>query len=438
MVTLFWYILIILLFIFGVPLWIGFTVLAAFMLIYVTGQEPMVIALHFYGGLDSLTLMAVPFFVIAGEIMAHCGAARYMYEAINSLVGRIRGGLPISAVLICAMYSAITGSSTATLAGVSDIAFPELLRHGYNKKYSAGIIGVSATMGPLIPPSVYMIVYGSLTQVNVALLFAAGFIPGILCTILLSMLVYYSSPTNEERRKTLAEQGKKLLDESNVYTWRFKGVALLKGMPAIIMPFIILGGIYGGFFTPTEAASVAAFYGLFITAIVYRTLNFSSLKKVLIGSATATSMVLMIVAASLVLNLAIVFERIPQHLSQFIIDSGLSGNGLLFLIIAFFLVLGLFMDPLAILFLVVPVLLPTLQAANIDLIHFCIITIVAGQISQLTPPFGMVLYVTSGLFKVSLQDVFKSTLPYMAILVLLLLIIILVPDLSLFLPNLLK
>jgi len=430
--------LVTILFISGIPLWIGLTAGGAFVLFYSMGQGADIVSLHFFGSLDSFTLMALPFFLIAGNVMAHCGSSRYIYDVINSFVGRMRGGLPVTLVFMCMLYGAITGSSAATLAAVSEIALPEMLKKGYKRKHIAGLMGTSCTLGQLIPPSVYMIVYGSLVQENVAYLFAAGLIPGIICGLALCLVAALLSPKKEELIRIQKENGIEEIDNPITYTWSYRRSSMLRGMPALLMPIVILGGIYSGIFTPTEAGAVAAFYGVLISIFVYRTFSLSTLKKVISGSAYTNSMVFVLVAGSMVFALATTFERIPQQISEIIAVSGLTGNGLLLAVVVIFCILGCFLEPLPILFLVVPILLPTLQQAGINLIHFCIITIVSAQISQLTPPFGLILYVTSGVTKVPIGEVLREALPYMLVLVVILFMVIFVPEISLFLPNLIK
>lgn len=418
--------IIIALFLIGMPIWLAFTVGGTFLLLFYADVSVLSIPTQFFSSLDSFTLMAIPFFLIAGSVMAHCGPSRYIFDVINSWFGRIKGGLAFTAVLMCMVYASITGSATATLAGVADIVVPHMVKAGYTKKFIAGMLACTSTLGQLIPPSCYMIIYGAIVQENTGTLFISGIIPGIICGLAMGLMAIILQPIR---------QSKDNMDDT-IYSWGNRFTTLYRGTPALIMPLIILGGIYTGIFTPTEAGAMSVAYGVFISALIYRTLDFKITKSALSGSASAHGMIFMIIAAAMIFAQSLTYEQLPQRVSQIVLSANLDATQMLLASSLLFLVFGCFLDPLPILYLVVPVLLPALQATGVNLIHFNIVTVLCMQIAQVTPPFGLSLYVSSGLLKVPMLEVVKTALPFLAVMVAVLLLLIFVPELSLFLPSL--
>lgn len=410
------------LFMIGVPIWLALMTGGTFLLLFFTHSSVLTVAMQFFSSVDSFTLMAIPFFLLGGAIMAHCGPAKYIYDAINAWFGRIKGGLAFSAVVMCMVYAAITGSNSATLAGVADICTPPMEKAGYSRKFIAGMLACSSTLGQLIPPSCYMIVYGSIVQENVGTLFISGIIPGIICGLAIGIWAIIKNPLK--------------IDENNeIFSWKNRFTTLWKGFPALIMPIIVLGGIYTGFFTPTEAGAMAVVYGIFISVFVYRTMDWKVTKKTFIGATRSHGMVFIVISGAMIFAQSLTYARIPQRISEIVIEQGFGRIEFLLASSALFLILGCFLDPMPILFLVVPVLLPALKNLDINLMHFNVISIICMQISTVTPPYGMSLYVSSGLLKVPVEDVIKTSMPFLAVMVLVLLLIIFVPELSLFLPN---
>lgn len=416
------------LFVIGVPIWVALAGGSIFLLLFSIATDPQMIPISFFGGIDSFTLMACPFFLIAGNVMAYGGTSPYIYNIINSYFGRIRGGIAITTVLMSMVYAAITGSTLATLAGVSTIALPNMIKQGYSRKFCGGLLCVCATLGQMIPPSVYMIVYGTLTQQNAGQLFISGIIPGIICGGILSIIAYFRSPKlNMEFINSL---------DPAYFSWASRGKFLFKGFPALVMPIIVLGSIYTGVATPTEAGSFAVIYGILISILGYRSMSFKDMVKAMKESATTNSMIFMLVPASLLFAIPLTFARLPQQLGEYVASLGLSGTEVMIATTILFLILGCFLDSLPVMFLTIPILLPTLQMAGVNLIQLNVITILAMQIGQVTPPFGVSLYVTSKVVEAPMMDVLKEALPYMFALVLCLILFIFVPEISLFLPRL--
>ncbi len=418
-------IVLVLMFVLGAPVWSALMSCAIILLIGHLNIPTQMVPINVFGKLDSFTLMACPFFMLAGNIMAYGGSAPYLFNVMNSWLGNKRGGIPIAVVCTCAIYAAITGATSATLAGVSNIALPVMDKAGYSRKFSGGLMACSATLGQLIPPSVIMIVYGTITQTDVSKLFLAGFIPGIICAAALAVVAFIRSPRPEMLTT---------LDPEN-FTWKTRKITTIKGIPALIMPVIVLGGIYSGIVTPTEAGALSCVYGLVISAFVYRKMNMKNLAQTTGDSVRALSMTFMVSSASLVFAIPITYMQIPQKVAQWVTAQNLTGTSLVLLIVVIYLIMGCFLDPLPIMYLMLPIVLPTLQSAGINLIYFNIVTVIAMQIGQVTPPFGISLYMASKFIGVEITDVAKESMPYLLGMVAVLLLIIFVPQLSLMLIH---
>lgn len=410
----------------GLPIWIALTVSAIFLTIFFMGMPVISVPMTMFGSIDSFVLLAVPFFLLAGNIMAYCGPARYIYDAVDSFVGHIKGGMVFTTVLTCMVYAAITGSTTATLAGVSALATPPMLRAGYSKEFLAGLLSVSSTLGQMIPPSILMILYGALAQQNAGLLFIAGIVPGILIGLALGVTGALLARDKQE--------GSQLRQ-----SWRHRGVTTFKALPAILMPVLVLGGIYGGVFTPTEAAAVACVYGLLISLLIYRQITWHNFYyEALRGAVSNSSMIFLLVAAALLFTSPLAFARLPQEVATWTIGAGLSPMELILIVTLLWLIMGMFLDALPIMYLTVPVVLPALIAADVNLIYMNVILVLSMQIAQITPPFGISLYVASGIMGVPIFSVVRASLPFLVVLLGCLALLILFPQISLFLPDLMS
>ena len=409
----------------GIPIFIALTFAAIFLMQAVMGMPPTSVPLTMFGSIDSFVLLAVPFFLLAGNIMADCGPARYIYVMVDSYVGHIRGGMAVTSVVTCIVYAAITGSTTATLAGVSALATPPMERAGYSRSFIAGLLAVSSTLGQMIPPSILMVLYGALALQNAGVLFMAGIIPGLMIGLALAVTGVWLS----RRLQTEAHPRQ---------NWHQRGTATAKSAPAVIMPVIVLGGIYGGIFTPTEAAAVACVYGFLVALLVYRKMTWANFFGQAVRSAVSnSSMIFLLIAAALLFSQPLAFARLPQEIAAWTVDAGLSQMHLVLLVVLLWLVMGMFLDTLPIMYLTLPVVLPALQAADVNLIYMNVILVITMQIAQVTPPFGLSLYVASGVMNVSIVQVVKSSLPFLAVLLVCLGLLIAFPQISLILPNLL-
>lgn len=409
----------------GVPIWLTMAISGTILTIFLQGLPPVTIPLYLFSSLDSFVLLAVPFFLLAGNIMAYCGPSKYIFQAIEGYVGHIPGGMPFAMVVSCMVYAAITGSTAATIVAIGTIAIPPMIAAGYPKYFCTGLMANSATLGQLIPPSIYMILYGAMVQEDVGILFISGVIPGLIIGLAMAFLAGYIAIKNkfQLRPKTPPEVRRK---------------ALIRGLPAILMPVLILGGIYSGIFTPTEAAGISCAYAFSIALFLYRELNWENFTMAVRSSVAATSMIFLIVASVILYAGPLTFAGIPQAITNTIVGFGVDANMVLILIVCLWLVFGMFLDPLPIMYLTIPVVLPVLRHFNIDLIHFNVLCIICMQIAQVTPPFGISLFTVSGVFKESVQNVVRGAWPFLFLMIAFLPLFIFVPWLSTYLPSLMR
>lgn len=373
-----------------------------------------------FTGVNSTTLMAIPGFVFAGLIMAKGGISKYLIECIRSWVGHTKGGLSIVTVVTCMIFAAISGSSPATAAAIGAIMIPMMVKAGYDKKYSMGLVAAAGTLGILIPPSIPLILYGSVSEQSTGRLFSAGILPGILlgfALIVYAVIVAY--------RKGYGGL------EKVPFNKRLKPT--LKAVWGLIMPIVILGSIYTGVVTPTEASFLAALYALIISIFIYRELNWVTFKEILTESINTTSMIFLIIAAALVLGMFLTTEQIPQAFASWVSDSGFNKWTFLLIVSILFFVLGMFLEPTAIILITLPILLPIISVLEIDVIHFAIIMVVNMELGMITPPVGLNLFVVSGISGEKVESVIKGVIPFFAIFIIVLVLIILFPQISLFL-----
>ncbi|HSP23472.1 MAG TPA: TRAP transporter large permease [Planococcus sp. (in: firmicutes)] len=373
-----------------------------------------------FTGVNSTTLMAIPGFVFAGLIMAQGGISKYLIEAIRVWVGHTRGGLSVVTVLTCMIFAAISGSSPATAAAIGAIMIPMMVKAGYDKKYSMGLVASAGTLGILIPPSIPLILYGSVSEQSTGKLFSAGILPGLvlgLALIIYAVIVAHKKGYGGSPKVPLNER------------WR----PTLKSFWGLIMPVLILGSIYTGVVTPTEASFLAVLYSLIISLFVYRELDLKKFRNILTESINTTAMIFLIIAAALVLGTFLTTEQIPQSFAQWVSDSGFNKWTFLLIISLLFFVLGMFLEPTAIILITLPILLPIITALEIDVIHFAIIMVVNMELGMITPPVGLNLFVVSGITGEKVEEVIRGVVPFFAIFVIVLVIVIVFPQLSLFL-----
>jgi C4-dicarboxylate transporter DctM subunit len=380
------------------------------------------LALKFFQTAELYTLLAIPFFVLAGAFMTTGGVARRMIAFANACVGHMYGGLAIASVVACMLFAAVSGSSPATVVAVGSIVIAGMVRAGYTQTFAAGVVCNAGTLGILIPPSLVMVVYAAATESSVGRLFMAGVIPGALLGLMLATAIYISARVNRIPRQPRAPLAEVIRTGRNA----------LWGLLLIV---IIMGGIYGGIFTPTEAAAVSAVYAAVVALFVYRDLKFTDVPHVLVDAAKVTVMLLFIIANAFLFAHVLTTEQIPQSIARGITEAGLAPWQFLLVVNIILLVAGNFMEPSAIILILAPILFPIATGLGIDPIHFGIIMVVNMEIGMVTPPVGLNLFVTSGITGMPVLSVVKAAWPWLMILITFLIIITYVPEISLWLPN---
>lgn len=407
----------------GVP--IAFAIGGATLLsLLVAGIPTAFLGQGVFTSLDSFPSMAVPFFILAGAFMETGGLSRRIVNVAQAMLGNITGGLGIATILSAAIFAAISGSSPATVAAIGSIMIPAMVKKGYKVDDAAALSAAGGGLGIIIPPSIPMIIYGITANVSIGDMFLAGFGPGLVIVIILSLTVYLIARKKGYKGSERKFSFKELLK----HTWDAKW--------ALLSPILILGGIYSGKFTPTESAVIAVLYSLFVGIFVYKELKIKDIPQAITSSAIMSGAVLVILATATSFGRLITMYQIPNKLADQI--TGISSNPdvILLLIALIILIIGTFMETLSIIIILTPLFLPVVTALGVDPVHFGIIMVVAAEIGMLTPPVGVNLFVASGIAGINLERISKSIIPYLFAMIIALIIIILVPDISLFLPNL--
>ena len=370
------------------------------------------------------TLLAIPFFILASTFMATGGVARRIIRFAISVVGHIRGGLAIASVFASMMFAALSGSSPATVIAVGTIAIAGMREVGYTKEFSAGVICNAGTLGILIPPSIVMVVYAAATDVSVGRMFLAGVVPGLVAGSMLMAGIYVIALW-------------KGLPSQSWAGWREVFCAASDAVWGLLLIVIILGGIYGGIFTPTEAASVAVVYGFIVSFFVYKELSIEDIPKVLLNTCSLSGVVLLVLATASMFSFILTFERIPHALAQLIVSY--ADNWILFIILVHivFILLGMVMDALPAIIVLMPIFLPVAVSLGMEPIHLGILVAANVGIGMITPPVGICLFVACGISKTPIGSVVKPLLPFLIFLIFTLIIITMFPEITLFLPRLL-
>jgi len=368
---------------------------------------------------NSFPLLAIPFFILAGEIMGKGGISKRLIAVAESLVGSVTGGLALTAIVTCMFFAAISGSGPATVAAVGGIMIPAMVKKGYDVKFSTAVVASAGSIGVIIPPSIPMVMYGVSGSVSIGDMFLAGIIPGILVGIGLMIYSYYYA------KKVGYKGSTEKISLSNILKqiWHAKW--------SLLIPVIILGGIYGSIFTPTEAAAVAVFVGFIIGTLVYRELKIKDLSSVFVDSALMTATILIIVGSATGFGKLLAMEQIPNKIAEAMLSISDNKTIIILLIIVLLLIVGCFMDTIAAIIILTPILLPIALQIGYDPIHFGIIMIVALAIGFITPPVGVNLFVGSSISGISLESLSKAIIPFIIAMVIVLLIITFIPFLSL-------
>ena len=374
--------------------------------------------------LDSFPLMAVPFFILAGEIMGTGGISKRLLHVANGWLGHITGGMALVTVAACMFFAAISGSAPATVAAIGGLVIPEMLRQGYDKNFTCGLIASAGSLGVVIPPSIPMVLYGVAVSVSISDLFIAGVVPGLLIG---GGLMLYAYMYCKKKKYTFATE-KVPLGQRFVRAWEAKW--------ALLVPVVILGGIYAGIFTPTEAAAVAVLYGFVVSMFVYKELTIKDLGGVFSRSALTTATVLIVIGTATAFGRIMTLEKIPLMLTSAINAFSSSPIVVMGLLMLFLIFVGCFMDAPAAIVILAPLLMPVAAKVGVDPIHFGVAMVVNLSIGFITPPLGLNLFVTCGIANISLDAISRAVLPFLAVMLVILLLIVSVPGISLFLPGL--
>lgn len=406
----------------GVPVAISLGFASITTMILFGNQSLLSLAQKFFHTMQVYPLLAVPFFILAGAFMTTGGVARRMIDFANAIVGHYRGGLAMAALLASAFFAAVSGSAPATVVAVGSVMIVGMINSGYSKNFSAGVICNAGTLGILIPPSLVMVVYGAITESSIGKLFIAGIVPGIVMTIAMMATIMVIAKQQNLPRQPKVEFSE-VLKSFKEASW---------GLMLII---IILGGIYAGLFTPTEAAAVSAVYAFFIAVFVYKDIGLKQVPTVLVDAARITVMLMFIIANAFMFAFVLTTLQIPQIASEFIVGMGLPVWGFLLVLNILLLAAGNFMEPTSVVLILTPIVFPIAMEMGIDPIHLGVLMVVNMQIGLVTPPVGLNLFVTAGVAKMSLEDTIRASLPWLGVLLVVLMLITYIPWFSLVLPN---
>ncbi|WP_295390236.1 TRAP transporter large permease [uncultured Thiodictyon sp.] len=380
------------------------------------------VALKLFTGIEKFEIMAIPFFILAGNFLTHGGVARRMIDFASSVVGHYHGGLGLSAVFACALFAAVSGSSPATVVAIGSILLPSMVKQGFPMRFGVGTIATAGGLGILIPPSIVMVMYAVSTSSSVGALFIAGIVPGIALAFMLGVTTWWIARRNHYPRQPRAD-------------WATRWRAFRKSVWGLLLIVIVMGGIYSGAFTPTEAAAVSAVYAFVIAVFVYKDMPLSRVPKVLLDSANMSAMLLYIITNAVLFAYLLTYEDIPQQIAQWMVDTGFGQIGYLAAVNVLLLVAGNIMEPTSVILITAPVLFPVAMALGIDPIHFGVMITVNMEVGMITPPVGLNLYVASGIARMGLTETSIACFPWLLTMLVFLMMITYWPALSLWLPR---
>lgn len=406
----------------GMPISIslGLTVLT---FLFTMTQVPIEsVALKLFTGIEKFEIMAIPFFILAGNFLTHGGVARRMINFASAMVGHFYGGLGLAGVLACALFAAVSGSSPATVVAIGSILLPAMVRAGFPNRFGAGVITTSGALGILIPPSIVMVMYSVATNTSVGALFMAGVIPGLLLAFTLGMVTWYRAKKFDYPRMPKA-------------SWGERWVAFRKSVWGLMLIVIVMGGIYTGMFTPTEAAAMSAVYAFFVAVFVYKDMGLKQIPKVLLDSANMSAMLLYIITNAVLFSFLMTNENIPQLLAEWLLDKGLGPIAFLLAVNVLLLIAGNFMEPSSIVLIMAPILFPVAVKLGIDPVHFGILIVVNMEVGMCHPPVGLNLYVASGITKMGITELTIAVWPWLLSMLCFLGLVTYWPTLSLWLPR---
>jgi len=406
----------------GFPIWIAFAVGGLFLLLFMQGQPLITFPHIFYQGMDSYSLLALPFFLLSGQLMIEGGASRALFRWVESFVGHLTGGLAMAMILACMFFGTISGSTLATIAAIGSMSIPIMVEKGYNKNYSLGLLCCAGSLGNLIPPSIFAVLFGSLTGAPIEILFFSGFFPGFLLTAFLCVAAYWIFKRENTPKMPRADAAER---------WK----SSLNAIPAMLIPVVILGGIYSGIMTPVEAAAVSIFVTIPVS-IYYKSFTIKNTFTALKKAAITTSMIYFILGGTILFINVLTYAEVPQYLINLVQEMNLGQYQLTIVMLVLLFFLDMMMEPTPMLFLVVPLMSKAAFATGMHWITLNFMLLQYSAVAFITPPLAMGVFVTCQMFKAKVEDVTKGTLPFFIILVIHLLLFLFLPDLLLWLPRL--
>ena len=406
----------------GMPISIslGLTVLS---FLFLFTQVPLEsVALKLFTGIEKFEIMAIPFFILAGNFLTHGGVARRMIKFATSMVGHWYGGLGLAGVVACALFAAVSGSSPATVVAIGSILMSAMLKAGFPNRFGAGVITTSGALGILIPPSIVMVMYSVATNTSVGALFMAGVIPGIGLACVLGGVTWYRARKFDYPRMKKASFGER---------W----TAFRESVWGLLLIVVVMGGIYSGMFTPTEAAAMSAVYAFFVAVFVYKDLSMKDVARVLLNSANMSAMLLYIITNAVLFSFIMTNENIPQALADWMLGHGLGMIAFLLAVNIILLLAGNFMEPSSIVLIFAPILFPVAMKLGIDPVHFGILMVVNMEVGMCHPPVGLNLYVASGITKMGITELTIAVWPWLLSMLAFLVVVTYVPIISTWLPR---
>ncbi len=406
----------------GMPISIslGLTVLT---FILTMTQVPLeAVALKLFTGIEKWEIMAIPFFILAGNFLTHGGVARRMINFATSMVGHFHGGLALASILACAMFALVCGSSVATVVAIGSIVLPAMVAHGYPMRFGAGVMITAGSLGILMLPSIPKVIYAISTNTSIGALFVAGLLPGMLLAFMLGVVTWYIAKKNNYPRMKRA-------------TWMERFRFFRESVWGLMLVVIIVGGIYTGIFTATEAAAMAAVYSFFVSIFVYKDMSLKDVPKVLRDSANMSAMLLYIITNAALFSFVLANENLPHRLADWMLSMNLGKEGFLFVVNLILLAAGNFMEPSSIILIMAPIFFPAAMQLSINPVHFGILIDVNMEVGLCHPPVGLNLYVASGISKLGITELTKAVLPWLGTMIVFLVIVTYWPWLTLVLPR---
>ena len=408
----------------GMPISISLGLTVLTFLFTMTNVPIESVALKLFTGIEKFEIMAIPFFILAGNFLTHGGVARRMIRFATSIIGHWHGGLGLAGVMACALFAAVSGSSPATVVAIGSVILPAMVKQGFPNRFGAGVITTSGALGILIPPSIAMVMYSVSTNVSVGTMFIAGIVPGIALASALGFTTWYLARKHDYPR----------LPEAN---WGQRWTAFRESVWGLMLVVIVMGGIYTGVFTPTEAAAMAAVYAFIVAVFVYKDLTLSKVPKVLLDSASMSAMLLYIITNAVLFSFLMTSEGVPQAMADWMIAQGFGPIVFLLVVNLLLLMAGNVMEPSSIILIMAPILFPVAMKLGIDPVHFGILIIVNMEVGMCHPPVGLNLYVASGITKMGISDLTVAVWPWLLTMLVFLGVVTYWPPMSTFLPNLL-